>query len=184
MIYLGIAILWPLIFVVRLFLTLIGIPIVLIALRDRKINPSDRSHTWTGWYLVNLPKWAWLWDNVRDGARGDVRGKYWFQQAPNWADTPYLKMFNWLALRNPVNNFSRWTPILSVSIIEKKIEVLSKGVRHQFLTVGFPYCHLRWNFYKNYWLKCGHKLDLKYNGRDWSNDPQKARRGFTFRIDR
>ena len=26
------------------------------------------------WFPVHLPKWAWLWDNDADGARGDKRG--------------------------------------------------------------------------------------------------------------
>lgn len=176
--------LWPILFVVRILMTLIGIPLIPLAMLWRTTTPSTRPHSWDDWKLVNLPKWAWLWDNVRDGAMGDVRGKYWFIQAPGWATTPFLKMFNWLALRNPVNNFSRWTPILSIDCNGKTIEVLSQGVRHQFLFLGFPYYHLRYNFYKDCWFKLGHKLDLKYNGKDWSEDPQKARRGFTFRIDK
>lgn len=177
------AIFWPLLFAVRVLMILLGFFIVPIAMIWRKEVKSDRVPTWTSWSLVRLPTWAWPWGNIRDGSKGDVRGKYWFEQAPQWM-WGWLKEYNWLAWRNPCNNFSRWTPILSVDINGIETKCLSQSIKHQFLSAGFPYYHWRWNFWKDCWLKCGHKLDLKYNGKDWSSDLQKATRGFTFRIDR
>lgn len=184
---LGAALIWSVLFPVRIILVIMGLPIVAIALPFATERETDRVASWDQWRLIRLPWWAWLWDNKRDGAMGDVRGTYPDRQAPDWADTEYLLAYNWLALRNPVNNFSRWLPLASVDINGRVSEALSVGDDHLFLRVigrwGIPYYQFMWQFWDDHWLKLGHKIDLKYNTKDWTEDPISARKGFTFRIE-
>lgn len=172
---------------IRLVSQVLGLPIVAVALLFAKEHPTTRVPSWKDWRLIRLPLWAWPWDNIRDGALGDIRGRYRFDQAPKWACTDYLRAFNWLAIRNPANNLSRWTPFLSVNLIGRTIKVLSEGPRHRFLRVigkyGIPYWHLCFKIKDGLFLNAGHKLKLKNNTEDWTGDEQKARKGFTIRFD-
>lgn len=192
---LGCAVTWPLLFVSRTVMVLLGLAVVPIALIYRRVVPSERDASWAGWRLVRLPWWAWPWDNLRDGAMGDVRGTYWFTQAPKWADTPREKMFNWLALRNPCNNFSRFFPLLAVHMVGKTVECLAGTDATVSLSApGFQFCRLvgypAWGLYyvssfalfgRRLKVRLGHKIEPRHNFESW-DDVQKAQKGITFTV--
>lgn len=61
----------------------------------------------TVWYMRKLPKWAWVWDNDRDGSLGDKRG-WWREKVGNPESN--WNQYRWLALRNPANNLRHMWP--------------------------------------------------------------------------
>lgn len=184
--------LWVLLFSVRLGFVLSGLFVVALALPFASARHSERVPTWAEWQLVRLPWWAWPWDNLRDGCMGDRHGNFWFRQAKRKTD--FGKKYEWLAIRNPCNNFSRFLPGLNVNIDGKEVLLLAgREVNDQtpgvmFTKVkGLPY----WGFWyvgkevkggRRWNIRLGHKLQMKDNGKDWSHDQQKAIKGFTFRI--
>lgn len=186
--------LWVILFALRVAVIVCGYPAVLIALPFAKEQKSCRPKKWAEWKLINLPMWAWPWDNKRDGCLGDTSGKYWFTQANAKGD--FWKMYEWLALRNPANNFSRFLPLLSANISGKKVNLLA-GKQVGNSTPGFMFCKVDGLPYWAFWyvaakvkngrrwnIRLGHKVEPRHNGADWSSDPQKAIKGFTFRISR
>lgn len=91
---------------------LLGLPLVALGLRFRREYPETEQpfeqHTGT-WVLVRLPAWLAPWDNRYDGMMGDKRG-YW----DNWCrinrgrdSAAFWSMWEWAAIRNPANHFSR-----------------------------------------------------------------------------
>lgn len=106
---------------------LLGIPVLLlgpiivyIALKskiDRPETTKPFSQYPGNWMMVNLPAWAKWWDNTFDGAMGDKRG--WWN---NYCLEHYKKdayafrsMWQWLAIRNPCNYYSRVVTGIDVS---------------------------------------------------------------------
>lgn len=56
----------------------------------------------------HLPRWAWLWDNTETGINGDGDST-WGWRGPehaNGRESAFWWRFQWLALRNPANNWS------------------------------------------------------------------------------
>ena len=96
------------IFLLNIPVTLLGLPIVALALPFRRTigDPVPfRDPRFSGfWQLVRLPKWALLWDNPYDGVLGDKRG--WWDNYSGGA-TKFFSMWNWTAVRNPANYWSR-----------------------------------------------------------------------------
>lgn len=92
-------------------LVILGLPIVFIALLWIKYKPV-KSHIkeslgpqYEGWRYVRLPKLFWLWDNTEVGAMGDHTrpSNVPFGVKPD----SFLAMYDWLAIRNPVNNLKQ-----------------------------------------------------------------------------
>lgn len=184
----------------------LGLIVVPIALPFRKEVESDRFaeiiHMPDGrgvwrWTLVNLPKWAWPWGNKRDGCLGDIRGDYRFEQSPKWLrHSEYLLAFYWLAIRNPCNNFSRYTEGIAVDMKYATATTLSGQdvVKDRPGQEGYQFIHARgfdgleyYGFYlvKRYGnrflvIRLGHKMDIDDNGKEWP-DETKSWKGFTFR---
>lgn len=101
-------------FIADIPVTLLGLPVVWFALPYRHCPPTF-AQTYTqypehgSWRLERLPHWALLWDNCYDGMLGDKRG-WW----ANYCLTEYKKpntdrycMWQWAAIRNPANYWSR-----------------------------------------------------------------------------
>lgn len=122
---------WSSLYVVsaRAVMTVIGLPVVAIGLlfKDMELLSSKTFtyHPRRYWTKVTLPKLLWPWSNQRDGAMGDTRGNYWLGekngdlQHPEWMHyNTFLKMWYWLAVRNPCNNFSRFTDEMACNIHE------------------------------------------------------------------
>lgn len=194
------AIYWPLIFFLRLVFIFSGLFVVWMALPFRYTDESGtRDHAWDGWRLVRLPWWAWPWDNLRDGARGDTAGRYWLRDAPKWLTGRNWKMWWWLAIRNPANNFSRFTRGLGCNVAEATVYLLA-GQQYvaddpgsegwQFVMADGPIFNY-WGFYyvsrwqvfgKSLVIRLGHKIEPRHNTADWRDDPDKAWKGVTFRI--
>ncbi|MCB5270521.1 MAG: hypothetical protein LHW56_01600 [Candidatus Cloacimonetes bacterium] len=183
--------LWVVLLVLRQVVALAGLLVTPVALLFAREVESQRPQmeralgklVWEDWKLIRLPAWAWPWDNLRDGAMGDIRGLYWFEQAPKWLKTDYLKQLWWLAWRNPCNNFSRFIPLLGVNLVNKEVVTLASSDAYRFYKVKrHPYWNLHLRLF-NGTLKLGHKIFPKHNLTDWSRDPQKAIKGITFRYD-
>ena len=193
---------WTLLILIRIPMILLGLVVVAVALPFAKVHPDPTDPLrvaklkWSDWQLVRLPVWAWPWDNMRDGAMGDTRGRYWYAQAPGFLITPYLKQYWWLAVRNPCNNFSRFMRPNTVDVRKLVITYIGddKVVRtnktswnfvkgtgtfwtyflFELMTPAFGNRHLQ--------IKVGHKISPKYQGEDYTTDEQGYQKGFTARI--
>ena len=101
----------PFLFVFKLVLVILGLPMVAIGLIKPEVienpEPYDGRTTDMPWQMVELrPKWINnLWGSDKYGAQGN-----WF-----WNDdqdtTKFWPRFNWLALRNPVSNLQNVFPM-------------------------------------------------------------------------
>lgn len=200
--YLAATVMWVILMALRLIMIVIGFAVVPVALRRRYEADSPRPKgTWDAWEFIRLPKWAWFWDNERDGCLGDNRGNYRFEQSPEWLrKSEFWLAFNWLAIRNPANNFSRFTPLIACDMQDATCTTLQgqDHVRDKVGEEGFrfvraigkwkiPYWGLYWvsDFRikdRNLVIRIGHKMDVFDNDQDYSADPQKAWKGMTFRI--
>lgn len=97
------AIQWAVVFALRLALVLAGLVMVAVALPFRADNQSVSD----GRYIVNLPRWAWIWGNDYDGLLGDKRG-WWADNTPFGLPAHHwFSMWWWAAIRNPANNMRR-----------------------------------------------------------------------------
>lgn len=73
---------------------------------DWKYKQKSTGQTFKGtWKLITVPKtaWYWLWSNDRDGLAGDKRG-WWATEKCKGNPYTFWAMYQWAALRNPVNN--------------------------------------------------------------------------------
>lgn len=194
---------WLALALLRVPVILLGLLVVPAALPFRRELASNREGLyWPGWKLVRLPWWAWPWDNLRDGCMGDVRGDYWFREYHGFLDwlpnkwVPFAKMAWWLAIRNPANNFSRFMRPNAVDVRTLKISLLAghwgvdktmhtswqfvMGQGAAFRYYGF-YCLIPFRG-GHINIRVGHKIEPKHYLQDFSGDPQKAIKGFTFRL--
>ena len=159
--------------------------------------------TLENWYLLNLPKIGWLWDNDIDGMLGDDYLAYWnntgtHPQYPQWFDKfkygHYLKAWYWLAIRNACNNFER--RVIGCNVIGRKVSY--KGAYLIRDTSGHEGWQLVWSgIYSGFYLykkfkdkaltiRIGYKIepqhfDVSYQQAHFAN-AKKAVKGFTFRI--
>ena len=175
---------WSLLIVIRIPLVIIGIFVVPIALLSAREVATQRG------LIELLPDWAWIWSNDRDGSKGDIRG-WWEKNAvfPGGANA-FMNQWWWLAIRNPVNNM-RFTRGLAVDMREATVHCLGgQDLVHddiygwQFLQADGPKYH-----YYSFYMVCpwiniriGHKIEMWHNHHDWTQDQQKAWKGFTVRV--
>jgi len=119
---------WVVLIAIRLPLTLLGLVVVPIALAvgtttegkgDTGPRPFTKYSTDKDWWWEGLHRVFWIWSNDRDGARGDKRG-WWYDRA----GYSFWSKYQWLALRNPVNNM-RFVRGISVNMYEAEVELLA-----------------------------------------------------------
>ncbi len=189
---------WIALVAIRLVLGFIGLFAVAIALpfstihRETARDFSEFPHPNRHWVLETLPKWAWLWSNDRDGARGDKRG--WWDNETGDSES-FWSRYQWLAIRNPVNN-SGFLPFLSCDVTKSVITVLSGSKADDYKTIVKGYQWLKaddgkfsyYHFYylsDNWYIRMGHKIKLEHNNYHKDpDDPTKALKSWTFRIRR
>lgn len=105
-----------LVFLLGIPVTLAGLVLVAIGLPFRVTVTGTRQPftmypeaTDRGWQLVRLPAWLRLWDNAFDGLLGDRRG-WWDNYCREHYGKPctaFYSMWQWTAIRNPANYWSR-----------------------------------------------------------------------------
>lgn len=104
------------VFLIGLPVTLLGLPLVALGIFFRRSFPATTQHYTDprfyplgDWMLVRLPAWLLLWDNPYDGLHGDKRGWWANYCAENYdADVDdFYSMWQWAAIRNPANYWSR-----------------------------------------------------------------------------
>lgn len=99
-------------FLLGIPVTLLGLPIVALALafRTEQFGTEKPFTQYPGfWQMVDLPSWARWWSNPADGALGDRRGWWdnYCQENYNKTCRSFYGMWQWLAIRNSANYFSR-----------------------------------------------------------------------------
>jgi hypothetical protein len=189
---------WTVLALIRLPMTILGLFVVLVALPFAKEHDHARLKvTWNEWTLIRLPRWAWLWDNERDGAMGDTRGRFWFKQAPKFlGDNTFLKQYWWMAIRNPCNNFSRFMRPNGVDV--RTLEITYKGdyvvkrsdkLLWQFVKGQGPvFTYYQFDLKVPAWgdrhfsMRFGHKISPKYQLDNYVTDEQGYMKGFTARF--
>ena len=94
-----------------LIMIVLGFFVVAIALPfSHKIGEKNEY----GWQMERLPKWAWFWSNDYDGVQGQKNGKNYTSSALD----SFWGRHNWTAIRNPANNFSRYTIGVDFNAVE------------------------------------------------------------------
>lgn len=177
-----------LVFVVGIPVTLLGFPVVAVALlfrqeHDTPDTPFTDPRNPPGWHrMVTLPAWALLWDNKFDGAEGDRRGWWNAYCLRTYGKTAqaYYSMWQWLACRNPANYWSR--VVTGVDVSQCTIRKIAghdtvdelPGVRQwQFLVAEHDngrrfyrlFCSLPWFFRPDraVMIDIGWKMKLKHS---------------------
>lgn len=171
----------------NIVLVLLGFLIVAVALpfRVEDVSKSD------GRYILNLPKWSWLWGNDFDGLLGDGRG-WWAENTPfGVAVDSYFAMYVWAALRNPANNkrFTSWyqAPVIGSDITYKGQMVVEdkagmsgwqfvKAVNSGKNYFGFYLVH-EWSPTRAFVIRFGYKIKPLHAGS--TTEPAK---GFTTKV--
>ena len=115
-----------LIAIIGIPVTLAGLIVVPIALHFAKTDFYRTKFTqYEGWWaMTSLPGWARFWDNPVDGAQGDQRGwwnNYCLQHYGKPA-TAFWCMFQWLAVTNPANYWSRVTTGVDEARCERSLK--------------------------------------------------------------
>lgn len=193
------------VFLSGIIITILGLPIVAIALPFRKYGLDIirfTQYTELGyWQRVTLPKWALLWSNEFDGAYGDKRG-WWANNCIEKYGKQYnqfFPMWMWLAIRNPANYWSRVITGIDVSectikklagqdIVSDSIDELGwqflvaeryDGKLFHSLRFAFP-----WFFSKTHiiygWF--GWKIKLSHNAVEKSDIDSMRLKGSVFRV--
>lgn len=158
--------------------------------REEESKPFTVSTNVGVWFPVHLHSLFWLWDNDRDGARGDHRGWYWMEYLPSMPES--VKYWWWLAIRNPANNFKRF--ILGFDIRTAKIETVygQDYVRDDFNSTGWQLVKAgnRYHFYLVYRygqsdralvIELGNKFQVRHNHGVYESE-HKYFKGFTFEV--
>lgn len=177
---------------IQLPLMAIGLFAVPLALMFRIYDTSVIPEVKNGWVMIRLPKWAWIWDNDWDGAMGDDNMRYWDRDYPKiFKNSPLLKMWYWLAVRNKINNSSRYWFGCDVSknkpiLIAGDYTVQDKRGKEGWQLVKAGWCI---GFYwvrkgvteKNWVSRMGFKIQPSHATTDWSKDPKDALKNLTFK---
>lgn len=190
---------WAILLPIRIVAYLMGPFVVAAALPFRMSGFDYRgSHPrFPGWKMIVLPGWAWPWSNDRDGAMGDPDGRYWNRDAPKWLNA-FWKMWWWLVVRNPTNNLARFSMLYSINVSRYRVITLGgteNTVRDKLGMEGWQFVNSNrkfpsYGFYlvKRYGktnhglvIRLGNKIEPRHNNQKWP-DPQKAIKGWTFRI--
>ena len=128
---------------------------------------------------------------------GDIRGSYWLKYPHPIMRTDFLKKYYWLAFRNPVNNLSRYTPIISCNLNKyhssvKLIYGQRSKVENRVGSEGFQvtqcksylgmYYVSRWDIAKRHLcVVLGHKIHPEHRNIN-IEDPDRNWKGFTIRV--
>jgi hypothetical protein len=178
---------WSWLVAVRLLAIIVGLFLVAVALPFRRLGRSVSD----GRPIINLPGWAWLWDNAHDGMLGDKR-LWWAQNTPfGWPVDSYLAMWWWAAIRNPANNM-RLLAMFSAPVDGAKIRYRGDYTvedkpgfdgwqlcwsemdgRRWF---GFYLVHC-WSLDRAFVIRLGFKVKPEHSGR--TDEPRK---GLTFKV--
>lgn len=189
------------VFLLGLPVTLLGLVVVPLALPFRRYIGEPRPFTQYPdagyWRLVRLPSWALWWDNIYDGLLGDKRGwweNYCRKNYVHGADHWY-SMFQWAAIRNPANYWSRMVTgcdVRSVSLLAGQpvvdednpgwhflLAVDAKGSSFYYLGFNFP-----WWFDKTHAVfgRFGWKLKLTHDGMSPDAPEQDRIRASVYRV--
>ena len=187
------------VFLLGIPVTLLGLPVVALALpfRTADLTTLKPFTQYRGdWCLVRLPRWALWWDNAYDGALGDKRG-WWDNYTGDCRS--FSAMWDWLAIRNPANYWSRNIAGVDVSdcVIEKLagmdevieepglggwqflVATSSSGARYHRLFVVLP-----WWFDATHavLIDVGWKVKLSHNGTSAEARPQDRFKGSVFTL--
>jgi hypothetical protein len=187
---------WAFLFVLRASLIILGLVVVPVALLFRTtedvVDPSNL--TYPERKVVHLPKWAWLWDNDAEGAMS------WMVRWPDlcWDKDPtsFLSMFQWMAIRNPVNNmrFTRgiaaYLPyIKSIDLLYGDSFVSTKYQEGVQFVVGKGNFFRYYSFYyvkvigdKTFSIRLGHKMEPRHLPIKLETPERKYWKGMTFRV--
>ena len=177
-------------FIAQLAFIITGLVVCLLPKTKRKHEAEAFTSNIGIWYPVHLPKWAWLWDNDGDGARGDKRGWFWCEYMPDMPEA--FKYWFWLAIRNPANNFKRF--ILGFDIRTETIETIygEDYVRDDFNSTGFQLVRAGRRYHLYYVrrysnspralvIELGNKFRVEHNGKTYESE-HKYFKGFTFEV--
>lgn len=130
-------------FIADIPVTLLGLLVVWLALRNTRDEGQEQpfsQHPEHGsWRLLRLPKLALLWDNKYDGMLGDKRG-WWANYCLTQYDRPHTDrycMWQWAAVRNPANYWSR--VICGVDVSRCDFTLLAGTERNDDETPGFTF---------------------------------------------
>lgn len=103
-------------FFIGIPLIIVGLPLVAIGLFFKREFPETtkqftdvRFANNGNWHLVRLPTWLLPWDNSIDGMLGDRRG-WWDNYCREHYKKPctaFYSMWQWAAIRNSTNYYSR-----------------------------------------------------------------------------
>jgi len=191
---------WACLLPLRVLMILAGLVVVPLALPFRVTQgPAQPFSQAAGdWLLILLPSWAWLWSNDRDGAAGDKRG-WWHLNAPfGLGAYHWLSMFWWLAIRNPANN-ARFSTLFGCPVTECDYRYCGqasveddpgKGGWRLLLAThrktgrrfyGF-YWVRQWSATRALVVQLGFKGEPEDWADDYSADPSKQWKGFTFEV--
>lgn len=115
------------VFLIGLPVTLLGLPLVALGILFRRSFPQTVQHFTDpryydrgDWMLVRLPTWLKWWDNPYDGLYGDKRG-WWANYCNDHYDCDvddFYAMWQWAAIRNPANYWSRIVTGCDVRTVE------------------------------------------------------------------
>ena len=194
------------IFLLGLPITLLGPLMVALALPFRIVHhetdtPFTDPSTVPGTHrLVTLPGWARLWDNIFDGAEGDKRGWWNTYCLKNYklSARSFYSMWQWLAIRNPDNYWSRVITGCDVSRCDITLLAGQPNVDEghpgwHFLCAtdretGRQYHYLGFVFFpyadKTHYIlgRFGWKIKLSHNGTSPEADPTDRFKGSVFRV--
>lgn len=116
------------VFLIGLPVTLLGLPLValgiLLGVREydnTNARFTDPRYAQNGyWCLVRLPKFLLWWDNIYDGLAGDKRGWWDNYCREHYGHGCYhwYSMWQWAAIRNPANYWSRIVTGCDVRTVE------------------------------------------------------------------
>lgn len=117
------------------FLALLGLIIVPFVLPFTRIESKSKPFTqYEGtWWLERLPRFALPWDNPVDGCLGDTRG-WWDNYCKEHYNTSchsFYSKYQWIAIRNPSNYFSRIT--IGVDESRCKVELVKQWKYSKFV---------------------------------------------------
>jgi len=184
---------WVAVLVIRIPLIVLGFVTVPVGLLFRDVFLKHSYFTqWNmqrSWQLVKLPPIFWIWSNDRDGMLGDRRG-WWDYHCPTGDSRDFWSMFQWAAIRNPVNNL-RFVRGISCDVSDCFVEKLGgqdivddETPGWQFLKAnGSRFNYYQFRYYGAIEIRVGHKIKLSHNSEDWGmQDDNKVWKGFTFRI--
>jgi len=185
---------------------LLGLLVVAIALPFRSVHSekqpfSDPQYPAYGeqWQLIRLPQWALWWDNAYDGMLGDKRG-FWNDYCHQNYGKPcaaFYSMWQWAAIRNKSNYFSR--NIIGCDVSRCTITLLAgqaevdedhpgwhflvaerdDGAQFHYLGFVFPWW---FDHTKAVYGRFGWKIKMDHNGTSTDAREQDRFKGFVFRV--